>query len=66
MKYHAKGNKLDRKTQEPHDFTHMWAIKLKQQQVDEQQTNKNSDTDNSRGVTRGKGIGNSAGKRYQI
>ena len=27
--YHAKGNKSDRKGQEPHDFTHLWDLKLK-------------------------------------
>ena len=27
--YHAKQNKSDRKSQEPHDFIHMWDIKLK-------------------------------------
>ena len=36
--YHAKWKKWDRESQEPHDFTHLWDIKLKTKNEQKWQT----------------------------
>lgn len=57
--YHAKQKKSDRKSEEPHDFTHMWN-RIKREATDEQtrETNKQEviDLANVMVVTRGKGV----------
>ena len=40
--YHAKQNKLDIKSQEPYDSTHIWDIKVKATNKQKEQTNKKS------------------------
>ena len=61
--YHANWCKSGGKSQEPCDFTHMWDIKLK---ATEQQQNQKIDTDNSMAVTRGKEVEAVKGKGGQI
>ena len=49
-------NKSDRTSQEPHDFTPVWDVKLKATTEQTRKT-KLTDTNNSRVVTRGEGWG---------
>ena len=54
---HYTGNRTNRKSQEPYDFTHMWDIKLKATNDQTRQTNKNSQTQTTVGwLPEGRGI----------
>ena len=56
MRLSSEENKLDRKSQEPHDFTHMQDVKLTETNEPAVQTNKDSQTDNGMVVARGKEV----------